>query len=176
MPRGSKDGNGAPTIGNNGINASPDEISKLTRAALGVFLADTPDLHNPEEVEKAIIGYFQRCDANGVRPGNLGLYAALGMSRQDYHNAITGKSKAKLSPACIDIVKKATIAIGTFREALALEGKLNPVTYIFMGKNYDHLEDQTRLEVTHDTNDTIQLSQEELRKRIPVYSDVENDT
>jgi hypothetical protein len=155
-------------------NATPAEISNLSSYALAVFQAQTPDLHNPEEVREAIITYFNNCTEHGLRPGNLGLYAALGMSKQDYHDTVTGKNKSKVSPDCIDIIKKAARAVGVFREGLALEGKINPITYIFMGKNYDHLADSQQIEVTANSQTSAaQLTREELRKRIPVYSDVE---
>ena len=164
MARGG--GKNSPVIGDNGITATPEEIRKLTKYALDVFQATPPDLHDPEAVQTAIIDYFKSCDARGVRPGNLGLYAALGMSKQDYNNAVTGRSKSKVSPACLDLIKKAVRAMGAFREGLALEGRLNPVTYIFMGKNYDGLEDQTRIEVTATQGPTAQLTPEEIAKQI----------
>lgn len=151
---------------NAGADAPPELINNLIQTALDVFQAPTPDLHDPQQVHDAIINYFTSCQRNHTRPGNLGLYAALGMSRQDYNNVITGKSKSKVSPDCIDILKKATVAIGQYREGLALEGKINPVTYIFMGKNYDGLQDQTTLEVTTSQGPTAQRTPEEIARQI----------
>lgn len=151
---------------NAGADASPEEINDLIQTALDVFQARTPDLHNPEEVRNAIINYFTSCQRNHTRPGNLGLYAALGMSRQDYNDVIRGKNKSKVSPECIDILKKAVIAIGQYREGLALEGKINPVTYIFMGKNYDGLQDQTQIEVTAQPGPAASMTPEEIARQI----------
>ena len=151
---------------NAGADATPEEINDLIQAALDVFQARTPDLHNPEEVRNAIVNYFTSCQRNHTRPGNLGLYAALGMSRQDYNDVIRGKNKSKVSPDCIDILKKAVIAIGQYREGLALEGKINPVTYIFMGKNYDGLQDQTQIEVTAQPGPAASMTPEEIARQI----------
>jgi hypothetical protein len=158
--------------------ATPKDISKLTQYALGIYESTPPDLHNKEEVQAAIISYFNNCIESGIRPGNLGLYAALGMSRQDYHDTITGKNKSKVSPDCIDTMKKAVQAIGAFREGLALEGKINPVTYIFMGKNFDHLTDSQQIELTANPTNARQTP-EEIAKQIediPIdttYKDIE---
>lgn len=160
---------------NAGANATPEELTNLIDCALDVFTATTPDLHNPEQVRNAIINYFTSCQKRNVRPGNLGLYAALGMSRQDYNNAITGKSKSKVSPECIDLIKKACIAIGQYREGLALIGKLNPVTYIFMGKNYDGLQDQTQIEVTATPGPAATLSPEEVARQIEQDIPIDGD-
>lgn len=165
MPRG-----GSPKGGHNNIltrcDATPEELNNLTNLALSVYMLDTPDLHDPDDVQRAIIGYFRTCQTHGTRPGNLGLYAALGLSRQDYHNIVTGKVKHKVSPLCIDMMKKAVRAIGVYREGLALEGKINPVTYIFMGKNYDGLQDQTQIEVTASSGPAPTLTPEEVARQI----------
>lgn len=157
------------------INATKEQLSALSRYALDVFNAKLPDLHNPQEVTDTITSYFQSCADNGVRPSNLGLYAVLGMSRQDVDNVLTGKSKTKVSPACIDILKRAKRALSSYREGLAVSGLLNPATAIFWAKNFDSMADVTTIEVTSDRNDAPQLTQEDIAKRIPVYSDIEQD-
>jgi len=161
---------GSPKGGHNNIltqtTATPADISNLTSLALSVFMIETPDLHDPEQVQQAIINYFQTCQDHGTRPGNLGLYAALGLSRQDYHNIVTGKVKHKVSPECIDMMKKAARAVGVYREGLAMEGKINPVTYIFMGKNYDGLQDQTQIEVTAQTGPAASMTPEQIARQI----------
>ena len=151
---------------NAGADASPELINNAIQNALDTFKAPTPDLHKPEEVQQAIINYFESCKRNHVRPGNLGLYAALGMSRQDYNDVIRGKNKSKVSPAAIDMLKKANRAIGAYRENLALNGKINPVTYIFMGKNYDGLTDTQQIEVSAAPAPAATMTPEEVAKQI----------
>ncbi len=154
-----------------------EELKNVTRHALETFKYKTPDLHNPEAVTKAIVEYFESCEKNGIRPGNLGLYAYLGMSRQDVNDVIAGKNKSKVSPDCIDIIKKARYTMSTYREALALSGKLSPPVAIFWAKNYDGMsDDPVKVEISAGTPDHIQLTQEELQRRIPVYSDYEQIT
>ena len=47
-----------------------------------------------------------------------------------------------------------------------MTGKINPVTYIFMGKNYDGLADTTTLEVQQAPTQTPTLSPSEIQKQI----------
>ena len=148
------------------LSATPEDIKRYTEYAMTVFQDETPDLHDEQQTEQAIKAYFQKCAAMHIRPGNMGLYAALGITRQDWNNAVTGKSKAKISPSCIDIVKKAVRAMSAFRESLVLDNKLSPISYIFMGKNYDGLEDVTRLEVSPDTRQQADLTPEQIQKAI----------
>lgn len=167
----------SPVIGENGVLATPSELSALTSIAketLQKSLNSLPvDLHNVEEVNKAIIGYFEECEKNGTRPGNMGLYRALGMTKQDVNNAITGKSKAKVSGASLDSIKKTLLIMSEYREMLGSTGKLNPATLIFWQKNFDSLSDVQIVEHTIQQEDAHMLTQEDINKRIPVYSDAE---
>ena len=169
MPKGSrtgKDGNNSPIIGDNGITATPEELRELTRHALELFDAPAPDLHNAEEVRAAIMAYFRSCDRHGVRPANLGLYAALGLTKQDVSNILTGKSKHKVSPESLDLLKKAKLTLSTYRESLALTGKLNPVTAIFWSKNFDGMQDQTQIEVTAQAGPAATMTPEQIARQI----------
>ena len=177
MPRGgSKHGNGSPVIVNEANFAvTADDNSRFVKYALDNFLASPPDLHDADAVHAAIVNYFQSCDRNGVRPGNLGLYAALGMSRQDVNNVMTGKSKSKATPAVIDMIKRARQAMSLYRESLANAGKINPVTYIFMAKNFDNLSDVTQIEVSAAQSQEARLSPEEIAKQIEKDIPIDGD-
>lgn len=179
MPRGSPKGGNNNVLKNAGADLTPDELQRLTQNALDVYRSarTLPDLHNPQEVNAAIEGYFASCMRNNLRPGNLGLYAALGMSRQDYNALVSGRLKSKASPESIDMMKNAVRAIGSYREGLALEGKVHPTTYIFMSKNYDGLEDNTRIEVSADTGNAARLTPEQVARQIErdIPIDVEFD-
>lgn len=176
MPRGgSKHGNNSPLVGDNGITATPEDLRELTRHALELFEQQPPDLHKPEEVKQAIIDYFQSCDRHGVRPANLGLYAALGMSKQDVSDVLRGANKSKVSPECIDIIKKVKRVLSTYRESLAMTGKLNPVTAIFWAKNYDGMTDTQQIEVTAQPGQAAQLTPEEIARQIEADIPIDAD-
>lgn len=170
MGRGGYRGNHSYMSDENAITATGNELAALTHNALETFnkSIDNPpiDLHDRNDVIKAIVGYFKDCEIACKRPGNLGLYRALGMSRQDWNNIITGKSKSKASPDCIDVIKKACLIISEYREQLCAQGKLNPVTAIFWQKNYDGLSDVTTLEINADTRQEARLSPEQIAKQI----------
>ena len=73
----------------------------------------------------------------------------------------------------IPLLKKAKRALSSYREGLAVSGKLNPATAIFWAKNFDQMTDVQTFEVMPAQHDALQISQEDLAKRIPVYSDAE---
>lgn len=176
MPRGgSSKGGHNNFLGDNAISATPEELREFTRHALELFEATPPDLHNPVEVKQAITDYFLSCDRHGVRPANLGLYAALGMSKQDVSNVLTGKSKSKVSPECIDIIKKAKLTLSTYRESLAMSGKVNPVTAIFWSKNFDGMQDTQQIEVTAQPGAAATMTPEEIARQIEQDIPIDGD-
>lgn len=160
------------TIGDNGVNASIEDLSVLTRDIKEIFKRDCSrpaiDLHNEDSVTNCIIEYFDDCERVGKRPANMGLYRALGVSRQDINNAIMGYSRRKISPNCLDIIKKALQLISEYREQLGMQGKLHPTTMIFWQKNYDGLEDYTRLEIQPSVDNEAMLSPEQVRAALDI--------
>ncbi|MSA01052.1 hypothetical protein GKG47_11810 [Lactonifactor sp. BIOML-A3] len=159
-------GKNSPVIGGNGIAPiNAEENALFCQYALDMFHAPSVDLSNPDAVADAIDGYFKYCVDRGLRPGNLGLYAALGLSKQDVSNAINGYSK-KLSSSTIDLIKKAKQALSTYRELLGSQGKLNPVTLIFWQKNYDGLKDQQDIVLTPNTGLDQEHTPEEIGAKV----------
>ena len=165
----------SPVIGDGGLNATPAELSTMTRYAIDLIEATPPDLFNLEEVKAAAMDYFNSCERHGIKPGNLGLYARLGLSKQDIHNILTGKSKNKVSPAVLDFIQKLKNALSSYREAAAMNGKINPVTAIFWAKNFDGMEDSTRIEVSADSSQRANLTPEQIARQIEQDIPIDSD-
>ena len=62
-----------------------------------------------------------------------------------------------------------------YRESLASEGKINPVTYIFMAKNYDGLTDTQQIEVSAAQSQEARLSPEEIARQIEKDIPIDGD-
>lgn len=164
--RTGKDGNGSPIIGSNGVAPmSSDESALFCQYALDMFHSPSVDLSDTDAVAAAIDGYFKYCIDRGLRPGNLGLYAVLGLSKQDVSDALRGASH-RLRPSTIDLLKKAKQALATYRELLGSQGKLNPVTLIFWQKNYDGLKDQQDIVLTPNTGIQQEHSADEIAQKV----------
>lgn len=166
-------GRNSPVIGDNGVMPiKKEENARYCALALDLFHAPDVDLKDPESVDAAITSYFQNCIDKGLRPGNLGLYTALGLSKQDVSNAIHGAGK-KLSPETVDLIKKAKRVMGTYREILGSEGKLNPSTLIFWQKNYDGLKDIQDITITPNTGMEADSTPEQIEADIPIDVEAE---
>ena len=159
--------------------ATSKELSLLTANMRENFIKDLSrpkiNLCNPDEVKEAIYSYLLDCEQAGKRPANMGLYRALDLTRQDVNNLLSGKLKNRVSPECLDILKKALSMLSEYREQLAIQGKLNPVTLIFWQKNYDGLADQTQIQISTDSTQTASLTPEEISKQIEKDIPIDGD-
>lgn len=151
------------------------ENAVLVQYALDIFNSPYPDLNNPEDVKGCIDNYFRNCISKGLRPGNLGLYASLGLDKKQINDLLSGRQKSfngrVVSVDCIPLIKKACEGIRGFRELLGSQGKLNPATLIFWQKNFDGLEDVQRMELSADLPKPAQSPDEiaaEIEQDIPV--------
>lgn len=128
----------SPVIGDNGVTASPDEIAMITQHALEIALWDEIDTKDPEQLRDRTLQYLRYCMDNRVKPGNLGLYNAWGMTKEEVSNV---RRREPGSSRC-SVIKKSCQIMSQIREQLMSDGKINPVTGIFWQKNWDGLRDQ----------------------------------
>lgn len=163
MPKGNP--KGYLNLPGHEIQLTGEENANMVGLALDIFNAKEPDLHKPEEVEAAISEYFNNCIRRELRPGNLGLYAMLGIDKKEAERLVKGLLPGKASPASVSLLKRAMKTISSFRETLGSQGKLNPATLIFWQKNFDGLEDQQTITVEASANDA-NLTPEQIAKQI----------
>lgn len=129
------------------VGLTVEDNRRMITHIMKTFDAPPVDLTDPKAIERRINEYFTACADAGLRPGNLGMYSALGLTRQDVNNFIHGRSH-RVNPECIDIIQKGIRAMSTYRELLVNHGRLNPVSYIFQAKNFDHLADVQAFEIS----------------------------
>ena len=101
------------------------------------------------------------------------MYASLGLSKQEVSNEIRGVTH-KLDSPTIDLIKKAKVALSTYREMLGSTGKINPVTLIFWQKNYDGLEDKQTMEIAPRKDMEAERTPEQIEADIPIDADFED--
>lgn len=116
-----------------------------------------------EEVEERIQQYFEFCAAHSLRPGVESLCLALGVrSRQTLLN---WQAKGGRRGQAID---RAKAVITSLLEAWFLNGRIHPVTGIFLLKNWAGYKDQTEIELSPrlDLEPTKTLA--EIERDIPI--------
>ncbi len=165
--------NYSPMIDNS--NMDIEENTKVIQYALDIFNSDIPDLSDSKQVEYAINNYFTNCINKGLRPGNLGLYASLGLDKRQVFELIHGRITKGASVDSIELIKKACKTLSSIREMLGSQGKLNPATLIFWQKNFDGLEDVQRIDIDANTQPKPEKSTEEIKKELVDNLPIESD-
>ena len=146
--------------------------------AVSMKLMNLPeiDLKDPEQVIDRLNEYFQIHADNDMKPTVAGMGLALnGMDRRrlweirtgNYH---TSKELSDLPTMTTDSIKKAYKMMENMWENYMQNGKINPVSGIFLGKNNFGYQDKTEYVVTPNNNSDADYSTEDIRKRYAIDS------
>ena len=139
----------SPVIGTNGFNITPDDASKITSVTLKLMKMKPIDLNNYDEVEKRLEEYFIIYAEQGLKPTVSGMASALGHNRQWLYSVannapVSGNGyKVQLKPDIANLIRKNYQALEEQWENYMLNGKINPVSGIFFGKNHYKYQDRT---------------------------------
>lgn len=127
-------GNNPDGIGGFGdIDTKPGDNARYLRHALAAYNLEPIDIADAEQVEKRILWYFEHCVQDDMKPTVTGMANALGIDRRTLYDWSRGKFRdVTHSP----IVKKAMNILEELWEDYMQNGKINPVSGIFLGKNH----------------------------------------
>ena len=152
-PKGSKDknpGSRPSTVGKKGTfekgslqpTVKPGDNARYLRFALEGYHLPPIDIAAPKQVEDRINYYFKRCFEDDQKPGVAGLCNYLGIDRMTWYSWSTGAVRAGTH---YDIAKKTQAILETMWESYFTNGKLNPVSGIFIAKNHFGYQDRTEV-------------------------------
>lgn len=110
----------------------PGDNSKYIRHALATLDLPPIDIADPKQVSDRIDWYFDHCANNEMKPTVTGFCNALGVHKDTIRSWHTGEYRANTHQA---IIVKAYKVLEELWEDYMLNGKINPVSGIFLGKN-----------------------------------------
>lgn len=120
-------------------NSTADILTKMK------ILYDMPRATTEEEIAERLNWYFfEYCIQYQMKPTIEGCTLALGISREAFNNWEHGESGSYK----LDAAKKCKVLVKTFMEAATMEGKLNPIVWMFYGKNYFGMVDKQEMVLT----------------------------
>lgn len=126
---------------------APDEINYNSRQIEHTIriheIAKHADKKDIETLRSCFIAYLQLCQGDGFKVSNLGSYAAMGMTQDEFV-----RFSKKDDPAIRELVSFVKTTCALNRELLISENKLNPVIGIFWQRNYDGLRNDTEQQQT----------------------------
>ena len=131
-------------------NVKPGDNARYLGHALAMWNLPALDLDDDAAVEERIGWYFKHCQDDDMKPTVNGLAAALGVSRQTLHRWATGERRGEKSDRG-DLIKRAYDLLQQLWEDYMLNGKVNPVSGIFLGKNHFGYTDKQEVTLTPGT-------------------------
>ncbi len=108
--------------------------TRFLRHALTAVKLPPIDISDATQVEERVNWYFQHCLDNDMKPGVTGLCNALGISRMTFNNWEQGR-KGAIRGKHMEIMQRAKSIIEEMMEQYMMNGKINPVSGIFLMKN-----------------------------------------
>ncbi|MCD8189498.1 MAG: DNA-packaging protein [Clostridiales bacterium] len=127
---------------------NPGDNAKITLFNMKLMGLPPIDRGDREQVENRIIEYFEMCIDEDMKPGTAGLCLSLGITRQAWQMWGSGKHR----PGYEDLVEKSRLVMESIMECYMLNGKINPVTGIFLMKSsFPGYRDQSEVIITSPT-------------------------
>lgn len=118
----------------------PTENNKFLRHALGNLGLPPIDISDPKQVEERIFWYFNKCADDDVRPTVAGMQNSLGINHDTLWMWKTGGNRKSTHQ---QVILKAYSLLDELWEHYMMNGKINPVSGIYLGKvMFGHNEEQ----------------------------------
>lgn len=168
--RGRPKGTGGNKRPDRSVQTEPGDNRKYIEHSLRMWDWPTPDMQEPEEVKARVIQYFELCAKDDMKPSVAGLALAFGIDRRRLWEIVAGVTEGhsvtkNVAPGTRDYLKKAYGILNTQIENYAQNGKINPVTAIFLMKNHFGYRDQQEVVVTPNGALGDQVPEDELAKK-----------
>lgn len=129
-------------------NMEPGDNSKYLIHALTIMDQPPIDTSDPRQVEQRIHWYFEHCANSDVKPTVNGMCNALGIHKDTIFAWKNGEHRKGTHQ---EVVLRAYRVLEELWENYMLNGKINPVSGIFLGKNFWNYADKQEYVVTPNT-------------------------
>jgi hypothetical protein len=163
-PKRKGNGKNSPVIGDNGFMTKPGDNAKMLSDMLYIYNMPPIDINSDDAVKDRIHEYFTYCIEKDMKPGVEGMCMALGISRSTLWDWEVGRSRSEPNGSRSDIIKKSKQFLAQYLEGLAQNGKINPVTAIFMLKNHFNYKDSQDINIVPNNPNDDAIPFDDLKK------------
>jgi len=148
----------------------PGDNTKYLSLGRKLFNLPTIDLKDPKQVKCRLNEFFTIHEEYDMKPTVAGMGMALGLDRRRLWEIKTGTlqggtSHHALPKETMDSIKKAYEYMEILWENYMQNGKINPVSGIFLGKNNFGYQDKTEYVVTPNVNTDSDYNADDIKKR-----------
>lgn len=164
-----------PRGGNNfltdaALNVQPGDNTKYVMLGAKLFNLPPIDLHDPQQVHDRLNEFFAIHAEADMKPTVSGMGMALGLDRRRLWEIksgakMGGTTEYNLPTPTLVSIKRAYEYMEILWENYMQNGKINPVSGIFLGKNNFGYQDKTEYVVTPNMNNDSDYSADDIKKR-----------
>lgn len=142
-------------------NTEPGDNSRYLRYAMASLSLPPIDISDPNQVEQRIFDYFEYCIDHDRKPNMVGMANWLGVDKTTVNSWKRGECReATHSP----VIRKAIDVLEELWVDYMQNGKVNPASGIFLGKNMFGYKDQQDITIRPDSPYGEQKSIEQIEK------------
>lgn len=145
------------------VQTEPGEMSLMLQNALAIYELPRIDTDDPAQVDERITEYFRLCVERDMKPSVAGMAMALGVDRRTLWTWVTGQRNKPTK--VVDTIKRAYLILNSMMEEWMQNGKINPVSGIFLMKNNFGYADKSEVVVTPNQPLGEPKSREEIEQR-----------
>lgn len=149
-------------------NTEPGDNAKYLSVSMKLMQLPDIDMKDPEQVSMRLTEYFKIQEEADLKPTVAGLGLALnGMDRRRLWEIRTDvpDRNQDLPTMTRDLIKKAYKLMENLWENYMQNGKINPVSGIFLGKNNFGYQDKTEYVVTPNVGGDTDYDADDIKKR-----------
>lgn len=137
------------------LDLNPGDNSRFLRHALATRNMPPIDISDINQVQERIFWYFNHCKEDDIKPTVTGYCSSLGISRSTLLNWKNGTYREGTHQK---VILNTYAILEEMWEHYMMNGKINPVSGIFLGKNNFGYQDKQDLVVTPNTqNDVVDV-------------------
>lgn len=134
------------------VQAAPGDNAKYTAHNLMLYRLKPVSFESAEEIMDRTDEYFSICQQNDMKPSVAGYALALGVDRKTLWRIITGET---VKPEAVrHSLKRAYLILNAQMEDYMQNGKINPVSGIFLMKNSFQYQDRQEIQVSANAADS----------------------
>lgn len=157
-------------------NFEPGDNSRNISFLLKIAELPKIDLYKPEEIKERTMLYFHMCEEADMKPLVSSYAASIGLSRRELYEIRTGKFNNfwhkhfdRLPAESIAVIRSAHDFLEQLWETNMVQGKVNVVAGIFLGKNNFGYQDNVDYTITPGKQET---NADEIIKRYAEEHDI----
>lgn len=152
------------------VHTEPGDNTKYLTVSMELAKLPKVDFTKPEQVEERLLQFFEIHAQNDMKPTVMGMGLALGVDRRRLWEMKSGVAKGGLTPydlptETLDLIKRAYDVLENLMENYTQNGKINPVSAIFLMKNNFGYQDKTEYVVTPNMQSDSDYNAEDIKKR-----------